>query len=183
MTASPSTSASPTASPTPGPYGVVDQQQPIANVTIDPVQYGQSFTPSLNNVAGFDFYFQTPSTAAVELREFATNNLLGSTGLVVVNPGEQHIDLPAPVAVTPGTKYALIVNTGSLLLGDGPSNPYPAGGIFSRLPFPYDDTNPAGWDMFFRTYASAATAWCSARTISAADVAPGSWWPTDRSPR
>ncbi|TMF10462.1 MAG: hypothetical protein E6I38_05350 [Chloroflexi bacterium] len=65
ITASPSTSASPTASPTPGPYGVVDQQQEAANVPLDPVQYGQSFTPGLNNVAGFDFYFQTPSTAVV----------------------------------------------------------------------------------------------------------------------
>ena len=58
--------------------------------------------------------------------------------------------------VTPGAKYALIVTTGSYLLGEGPSNPYTGGGLFFRTDgFPYDDNNPAdqfGWDMFFRTY-------------------------------
>jgi hypothetical protein len=97
--------------------GTVDQQNSLIHdpdggycSTLYPV--GQTFVPQADNISAFDIYLQFPTGDVV----FGLEILAwpGGPALATINTtlelGVNHIVLPTPVSLSPGEKYAILIN-------------------------------------------------------------------------
>ncbi|MBI4322298.1 MAG: HYR domain-containing protein [Chloroflexi bacterium] len=105
-------------------HGTVDQ-----SFFTNPVSYaqicsgvggwnGQTFTPSRDNIVGFDVYFLTFGGATALGKIFSitdfpnTGNVLATAPPSTAPNGLVHFDLPAPLSLNPGQKYAIMLTGG-----------------------------------------------------------------------
>jgi hypothetical protein len=79
---------------------------------------GQTFTPLANDIIGFDIYFDTAGGASALNTVFSitswpnTSNILATAPASTIANGLVHFDLPSPLAITPGQKYAIMLTGG-----------------------------------------------------------------------
>ena len=152
---------------TPAPalaHGIIDQQQTafIPGATTCGVNppFGQSFTPTANNIVAFDVNITAgPQTANFTIRQAPfTTDLIPPFPVSLVS-GINHIDIPgAPLPLTPGAKYGWLTFSDcatGLGFGISPTDVY-AGGALLAVPLftpgvpPVE--SPVDGDLYFKTY-------------------------------
>lgn len=144
-------------------HGTIDQQQTTITTQIGALPpFGQSFTPTANNLLAFDVSINlstcggSPITANFTIRQTPFNgpDLVPSFAVLLGN-GVTHIDIPGgPIVLTPGVPYAWLALTSSVGNGaicfDAAGNLY-AGGtpLIGSPPAPIFTTTQ---DLYFVTY-------------------------------
>ncbi|MCH7836232.1 MAG: hypothetical protein IH864_05130 [Chloroflexi bacterium] len=139
----------------------VDQEQLSGTQNSHGMPIGQTFTPTVDNITGFDIVIGTSSlcpadTYTIEIWHWASKVALTNFTDALVQ-GENHVDLPTPVSLTPGVKYALMLVDGPRTCLSTVANTY-LGGAFvkgEKNP-PEAPTEKTPLDAFFRTHFAAA---------------------------
>lgn len=95
---------------------LVDQQQTTGwQGNWGNIPMGQTFTPSVNNIVGFDInvsMYGTTGTYTFEVWKWSDRSVL--VGMpAVTGSGTIHVDLSEPVMLVPGDKYAIMVTAAS----------------------------------------------------------------------
>jgi hypothetical protein len=145
---------------------LVDQQQTDASFSFPTDYWVQTFTPTQNNISGFDIYVVSSDAYSFLIRIFATGELIAAVGAVPLGPGVQHIDVEPPAPLTPGTKYVISIHDstasaiGDTYVAGGAGNLYAGGAAgVTCSPYTFDfcgtapyTTENSSYDLFFRTY-------------------------------
>lgn len=141
----------------------VDQQHLSGTQNSHGIPIGQTFTPTVDNITGFDIVIGTSGlcpadTYTVEIWHWTSKAVLTNFAVALVQ-GENHVDLPTPVGLTPGVKYALMLVDGprTCLSTAGPGSIYPGGAfVKGEVSPPETPSEITSLDAFFRTHFAAA---------------------------
>src|SRR6185503_17714724 len=121
-------------------HGTVDQQAELSESFHvcpspggTPGWAGQTFTPTQNNLVGFDLIFWGSGTFSYKILNWTTGAELATGGPVSVPHNEWvHFDLASPIHLSPGFKYAIVCTGGSVPNFRCQDNNYAGGAIINR---------------------------------------------------